>query len=194
MRMQLHADDACARDPGGSPFASESSRARPRERRAVGARPTEKSSEGSSWRLLVTRVTAPERLLPGTSHAIGKHHRGRRSAPASHPSSCQSATPGDPSPRPDGRRRGALEIGDWRDFRRPRVEDLRSCSRGYAATLTQCLPLSDSGRVERRLERPRRGSFGHRTAARSATCSPRSQAQGRLLLRWLDRKRRASLV
>ena len=38
MRMQLHADDACARDPGGSPFASESSWARPRERRAVGAR------------------------------------------------------------------------------------------------------------------------------------------------------------
>ena len=37
--MQLHADDGPARDPGGSPFACESCRARPRERRAVGARP-----------------------------------------------------------------------------------------------------------------------------------------------------------
>ena len=42
----------------------------------------------------ITRATAPRRLLPGTSHAIGKHHRGRRSAPASRPSSCQSGTPG----------------------------------------------------------------------------------------------------
>ena len=33
--MQLHADDGCARDPGGSPFACESGCARPRERRAV---------------------------------------------------------------------------------------------------------------------------------------------------------------
>jgi hypothetical protein len=40
MRMQLHDDDGRARDSGGSPFASESSCARPRERRAVGARPT----------------------------------------------------------------------------------------------------------------------------------------------------------
>jgi hypothetical protein len=38
--MQLHADDGCARDPGGSPFACESGCARPRDRRAVGARPT----------------------------------------------------------------------------------------------------------------------------------------------------------
>ena len=37
--MQLHADDGRARDPGGSPFACESGCARPRERRAVGARP-----------------------------------------------------------------------------------------------------------------------------------------------------------
>ena len=62
----------------------------------------------------ITRATAPRRLRPGTSHAIGKHHRGRRSAPASHPSSCRSATPGRSSPRPDGRRRGALEIGYMR--------------------------------------------------------------------------------
>ena len=39
MHMQLHADDGRARDPGGSPFACESGCARPRERRAVGARP-----------------------------------------------------------------------------------------------------------------------------------------------------------
>ena len=38
IHMQLHADDGRARDPGGSPFTCESG-ARPRERRAVGARP-----------------------------------------------------------------------------------------------------------------------------------------------------------
>ena len=37
--MQLHAVDGRARDPGGSPFACESGCARPRERRAAGARP-----------------------------------------------------------------------------------------------------------------------------------------------------------
>jgi hypothetical protein len=37
----------------------------------------------------ITRATAPECLLAGTSHAIGNHDRGRRSASASHPSSCQ---------------------------------------------------------------------------------------------------------
>ena len=36
--MQLHANDGRAYDPGGCPFACESGCARPRERRAVGAR------------------------------------------------------------------------------------------------------------------------------------------------------------
>jgi hypothetical protein len=46
MHMQHHVDDGRARDPGGSPFACESSCARPRERRAVGARPLRASRRG----------------------------------------------------------------------------------------------------------------------------------------------------
>ena len=66
---------------GGSPTASP-------------IRPTGKSSERSSGRLLDHKSDSAGALAPGTSHAIGNHHRGRRSAPASHPSSCQSATLG----------------------------------------------------------------------------------------------------
>jgi hypothetical protein len=49
--MQLHADDGRAHDPGGSPFACESGCARPRERRAVGARP-EGSLECLEWAIV----------------------------------------------------------------------------------------------------------------------------------------------
>ena len=49
MQMQLHADDGRARDPGGSPFACESGCARPRERRAVGARPLRKPPLARAW-------------------------------------------------------------------------------------------------------------------------------------------------
>jgi len=41
-------------------------------------------------------------------------------------------------------------------------------------TLAASLLLSDSGRGEQRSEDPRRGSFGHKAAPRSATCSPRA--------------------
>jgi hypothetical protein len=46
MHMQLHAVDGRARDPGGYAFACESGCACPRERRAVGARPTGRSGRG----------------------------------------------------------------------------------------------------------------------------------------------------
>src|SRR6516165_2468257 len=50
--------------------------------------------------------------------------------------------------------------------------------------------LSDSGRVERRPAQPRRASFGHGAAARSATCSLRLdqdlETRGQRLLRWLE--------
>ena len=42
----------------------------------------------------ITRATASGRLLPATSHAIGKRHHGGRSAPVSHPSSCQKRNSG----------------------------------------------------------------------------------------------------
>lgn len=55
------------------------------------------------------------------------------------------------------------------------------------------LRLSDSGRGERRPANRRRGSFGHGTAPRSASCQPRgvrSQARGRFLLRPVGLERR----
>ncbi len=61
--MQLHADDGRARDPGGSPFACESGCARPRERRAVGARPFHKPGAGCTacsrcWRSRRTAISS----------------------------------------------------------------------------------------------------------------------------------------
>jgi hypothetical protein len=47
-RMCSHAVDGRARDPGGSPFACESRCARPRERRAAGARPLREHRESAS--------------------------------------------------------------------------------------------------------------------------------------------------
>jgi hypothetical protein len=129
--MQLHAVDGRARDPGGSPFACESGCACPRERHAVGAGPTGKSSERSAGAWSITRPTAPGRLLPGASHAIGKHRCGRRSAPASPGSSCQSATPA----RSVAAARWATtrRSGDWRlagAGSRGVDRDAHSCSRG----------------------------------------------------------------
>ena len=49
MDMQLHATDGRARDPAGSPFACGSGRARPRERRAVGARPKRARRQPCRW-------------------------------------------------------------------------------------------------------------------------------------------------
>ena len=69
--MQVHADGR-TRDPGGSPFACESGCVRPRERRAVGARPTGKRSEGWTWRLLGYESKSAGALA---GHSIGKHVR-----------------------------------------------------------------------------------------------------------------------
>jgi len=66
--MQLDAVDGRARDPGGSPFACRSGCARPRERRAVGARPDQQRRRVSpAW-----LVTQAERKPPSTGRAVGR--------------------------------------------------------------------------------------------------------------------------
>ena len=54
-----------------------------------------RSSEigGAACARSVTRATAPGRVLAGTSEGIGKRLCAAPSAPAPHPSSCQSGTP-----------------------------------------------------------------------------------------------------
>lgn len=75
--MQLHADDGRARDPAGSPFACRSGCARPRERRAVGARP-------KRYDVLAVIELAPVTrwlLLPCESSDAGERDRALRFGP-----------------------------------------------------------------------------------------------------------------
>ena len=85
-------------------------------------RPPGRARSARAGACSITRATAPGRLLPGTSHAIGKHHRGRRSAPASHPSSCQSATP-----------RRSVAAARWATTRRSR--DWRGAGRSFGSVV-----------------------------------------------------------
>jgi hypothetical protein len=116
----------------------------PPSRSSSRVRPTGKSSERSSWCLLDDKSDSAGRLLPGTSHAIGKHDRGRSSAPASHPRSCQSRTRRRSPQRLDGRTT-------------PRVPRLAICETDVA---NGPRPAFVSAR-----ERP---AFGWRLAPRSA--------------------------
>jgi hypothetical protein len=75
--MQLDAVDGRTRDPGGSPFAYESGCACPRERRAVGARPSGKRSERLSWRL-VGHKTQSAAMLAGRRSGWCTSSPGRR--------------------------------------------------------------------------------------------------------------------
>ena len=60
--MQLHADDGRVRDPASSRSACESGCARPRERHAVGVRPSEKRPEVCAGARSIVGAAAPGAL------------------------------------------------------------------------------------------------------------------------------------
>ncbi len=75
MHMQLHAVDGRARDPGGSPFACESGCACPRERHALGARPSEQRRERRAYHSLARESDGARWLLGGLDAASASTER-----------------------------------------------------------------------------------------------------------------------
>ena len=101
--MQLHADDGRVRDPGGSPFACESGCARPRERRAVRARPIRQrgSSRSRCWRSGRARActTASVRQAGGLNATVPRWRSGTVDASAARSSGFRPRRQSDPAAR-----------------------------------------------------------------------------------------------